>query len=77
MKNMPFACTDSTFHDSWQDEEWNQEEFERLLAEWVVVCDQPFDEVDEPAFRCLLEYSRGQPKPTCLPVPEGIFLAPN
>ena len=54
---MPFACTDCTFRDSLQDEEWNQEEFERLLAEWVVVCDQPFDEVDEPAFRRLLEYT--------------------
>jgi hypothetical protein len=40
-----------------QDEEWNQEEFERLLSEWMVVCDQPFDEVDEPAFRRLLEYT--------------------
>jgi hypothetical protein len=40
-----------------QDEEWNQEEFERLLAEWMVVCDQLFDKVDEPAFRRLLEYT--------------------
>jgi hypothetical protein len=40
-----------------QDEEWSQDEFEKLLAEWMVVCDQPFDEVDEPSFRHLLEYT--------------------
>jgi len=40
-----------------QDEEWNQEEFEDLLAKWMVVCDQPFDEVDKPEFRHLLEYT--------------------
>jgi hypothetical protein len=41
-----------------QDEEWNQEELKRLLSEWMVVCDQPFDKVDEPAFCHLLEYTR-------------------
>ncbi|KAK0430953.1 hypothetical protein EV421DRAFT_1912374 [Armillaria borealis] len=25
--------------------EWDQEKFERLLLEWIVVCDQPFEEV--------------------------------
>jgi hypothetical protein len=40
-----------------QDEEWSQDEFEKLLAEWMVVCDQPFDEVDEPSFHHLLEYT--------------------
>ena len=40
-----------------QDEEWSQDEFEKLLAEWMVVCDQPFDEVDELSFCHLLEYT--------------------
>ena len=33
-----------------------QEEFENLLAEWIVACDQPFDEVDKQPFRKLLQY---------------------
>ncbi|KAJ6616751.1 hypothetical protein B0H10DRAFT_1375817 [Mycena sp. CBHHK59/15] len=33
---------------------WDQERFERLLAEWIVSCDQPFDEVDKAEFRELL-----------------------
>ncbi|KAG6893866.1 hypothetical protein C0992_008362, partial [Termitomyces sp. T32_za158] len=35
---------------------FDQGRFEELLAEWIVLCDQPFDEVDKPAFRALLEY---------------------
>jgi hypothetical protein len=31
--------------------------FEQLLADWVVACDQPFDEVEKPEFRRLLEYT--------------------
>ncbi|KAF8987111.1 hypothetical protein BDQ17DRAFT_1435834 [Cyathus striatus] len=34
----------------------DQEQFERLLAGWVVTCDQPFEEVEWPEFRHLLEY---------------------
>ncbi|KAG1731487.1 uncharacterized protein EDB91DRAFT_1035604, partial [Suillus paluster] len=26
--------------------EWDQDTFERLLAEWMVTCNQPFEEVD-------------------------------
>lgn len=40
---------------------WNQDEFERLLAEWTVACDQPFEEVDRPEFRKLLEYTHHRP----------------
>ncbi|KAF8976201.1 hypothetical protein BDQ17DRAFT_1441224 [Cyathus striatus] len=35
---------------------WDQEKFEQLLAGWVVTCDQPFEEVERPEFRRLLEY---------------------
>lgn len=44
-----------------QDKAWSQEEFERLLAEWMVVCDQPFEEVDRVEFRRLLEYTHMRP----------------
>ena len=33
-----------------QEVKWDQEEFEKRLAEWIVVCDQSFDEVDKPEF---------------------------
>ncbi|KAK0234628.1 hypothetical protein EDD85DRAFT_955455 [Armillaria nabsnona] len=29
---------------------WDQEKFKRLLAEWIVACDQPFEEVDRKEF---------------------------
>ncbi|KAG6823964.1 hypothetical protein H0H92_008436 [Tricholoma furcatifolium] len=36
--------------------DFDQDKFEELLAEWIVLCDQPFDEVDKQPFRRLLEY---------------------
>ena len=33
------------------------ETFKRYLVEWVVACDQPFEEVERPELRCLLEYT--------------------
>ena len=33
------------------------ETFKRYLAEWVVACDQPFEEVERPELRRLLEYA--------------------
>ncbi|PPQ80848.1 hypothetical protein CVT25_001973 [Psilocybe cyanescens] len=38
-------------------EPWDQDKFEQLLTEWVVACDQPFEEVDRPEFRELLIYA--------------------
>lgn len=35
---------------------WDQGKFERLLVEWLVACDQPFQEVERPELRRLLEY---------------------
>ncbi|KAH9015437.1 hypothetical protein EDB83DRAFT_2203680, partial [Lactarius deliciosus] len=29
---------------------WDQETFERLLMEWIIACDQPFNEVEKPEF---------------------------
>ncbi|KAJ7254762.1 hypothetical protein C8J57DRAFT_1656825 [Mycena rebaudengoi] len=36
--------------------DWSQATFERLLTEWLIACDQPFQEVERPEFRKLLEY---------------------
>ena len=36
---------------------WDQDEFEWLFTEWVVACDQPFDEVEKPKFIDLMEYT--------------------
>ncbi|KIL63847.1 hypothetical protein M378DRAFT_50048, partial [Amanita muscaria Koide BX008] len=48
--------------------EFVQEDFEKLLAEWIVACDQPFDEVDKRPFRKLLEYAhRPSAKPLHIP----------
>jgi len=44
-----------------QERNWDQEEFEKLLARWIVACDQPFDEVDKLEFRSLLEYTHLRP----------------
>src|SRR4051812_16878979 len=29
-------------------DDWDQAKFEKLLAEWIAACDQPFEEVDRP-----------------------------
>jgi len=36
---------------------WDQDKFEQLLTEWVVACNQPFDEVEKPKFVNLMEYT--------------------
>jgi hypothetical protein len=48
-------------NNSLQDKAWNQQTFETLLVEWIVACDQPFEEVDCPEFQKLLEYMHFQP----------------
>ncbi|KIL55008.1 hypothetical protein M378DRAFT_201131 [Amanita muscaria Koide BX008] len=48
--------------------EFVQDDFENLLAEWIVACDQPFDEVDKQPFRKLLVYThRPSAKPLRIP----------
>lgn len=44
-----------------QEQNWDQGHFEQLLTNWVVVCDQPFDEVEKPKFWQLLEYMHLRP----------------
>ena len=41
-----------------QEQNWDQE---KLLADWIVVCDQPFDKVEKPKFWRLLEYTHLRP----------------
>ncbi|KAJ7149110.1 hypothetical protein C8R46DRAFT_1044381 [Mycena filopes] len=36
---------------------FDQEVFNNLLAEWMVACDQPFEEVEKPEFIRLMEYT--------------------
>jgi len=44
-------------------EVWYQEKFEQLIAEWVVACNQPFEEVDKPEFWDMLAYAH-HPSPS-------------
>jgi hypothetical protein len=50
-----YPCLFSTFLTSNQ-EPWDQNHFEELLAKWIASCDQPFSVVLEPEFRALLNY---------------------
>lgn len=46
---------------------FDQKEFERLLVEWIIACDQPFEEVERPQLRRLLEYTHHSIKPLHVP----------
>lgn len=48
--------------------QWDQTEFENFLTKWMVVCDQPFEEVERPEFKALLEYNC---RPTKLNIPSS------
>ena len=50
---------------------WDQAKFERLLTEWIVACDQPFDEVEE-EFIKLMTYACHPAPSVKLPGREGI-----
>ncbi len=36
---------------------WDQEKFKKLLAEWIIACDQLFEEVDRAELQELLSYT--------------------
>ena len=46
--------------------------FEKLLVEWIVACDQPFDEVEKPEFVSMMEYNR-DPTKFSLPKKDGMM----
>ncbi|KAK0197811.1 hypothetical protein F5146DRAFT_1130724 [Armillaria mellea] len=48
--------------------EWDQVKFERLLLEWMIACDQPFEEMEWPEFPLLLIYTH-HPAPEPLHIP--------
>ena len=51
----------------YQKKAFDAETFKRYLAEWVVACNQPFEEVERPEFRCLLEYMHMGSTPLSIP----------
>jgi len=51
---------------------WDQAKFKHLLTEWIVACDQPFDEVEEEEFIKLMTYACHPAPSVKLPGWEGI-----
>ncbi|KAF8801338.1 hypothetical protein BYT27DRAFT_7115152, partial [Phlegmacium glaucopus] len=46
---------------------WDQERFEQHLAEWIVACDQPFDEVEKPEFVAMMNFTHHAGGPLKIP----------
>ena len=59
-------------HSMIQQGPWNQEKFEQLLTEWIIACDQPFDEVEKPEFITMLNFTHRSGGPLKIPKREGI-----
>lgn len=69
MKTIPsLAC----FSRSNQQGPWDQEKFEQLLTEWIIACDQPFDEVEKPEFITMMNVTHSTGGPLKIPKREGI-----
>jgi hypothetical protein len=51
---------------------WNQEKFEKALMEWIIACDQPFDEVEKPEFIALMIITHHTSGPFKIPKRDGI-----
>jgi len=51
---------------------WDQEKFEQLLTEWIVACDQPFDEVEKPEFANMMNFTHHGGGPLNIPKRDGI-----
>ena len=51
---------------------WDQAKFKHLLTEWIIACDQPFDEVEKEEFIKLMTYARHPASSVNLPSREGI-----
>lgn len=50
---------------------WDQEKFEQVVTEWIVACDQPFDEVEKQEFITMMNFAR-HTGPLKIPKREGI-----
>ena len=66
---LPFYFLPGTVPNSMNQGLWDQAKFECLLTEWIVACDQPFDEVEKEEFVKLMTYVH---HPLKLPSQEGI-----
>jgi len=51
---------------------WDQNKFEELLMEWVVACDQPFEETKRPEFIAMMNYTHHTGAPLKIPGCNGI-----
>ncbi len=51
---------------------WDQEKFEQVLMEWVIACDQPFEEVERPEFVVMMNYTHHTGTPLKIPKCNGI-----
>ena len=52
--------------------ETRQEKFEQVLMEWVIACDQPFEEVERPEFVVMMNYTHHTGTPLKIPKRNGI-----
>ena len=51
---------------------WDQEIFEQLVMEWVIACDQPFEEVQRPEFIAMMNYTHHSGTSLKIPKRDGI-----
>jgi hypothetical protein len=51
---------------------WDQEKFEQALVEWIIACDQPFDEVEKPEFIAMMNITHHPGGPLKMPKRDGI-----
>jgi hypothetical protein len=42
---------------------WDQQKFEQYLTEWIITCNQPFDEVEKPEFITMMNYTHHSGSP--------------
>ncbi|KAF8219965.1 hypothetical protein L208DRAFT_785578 [Tricholoma matsutake] len=52
---------------AWAAGPWDQEKFEQHLAEWIVACYQPFDEVEKPEFVAMMNFTHHTGSPLKIP----------
>ena len=55
-----------------QQRPWDQEKFKQLVMEWVITCDQPFEEVEWPEFIVMMNYTHHTAISLKIPKRDGI-----
>lgn len=51
---------------------WDQEKFEQVVMEWIIACDQPFEEVERPEFITMMNYTHHTGTSLKIPKRDGI-----